>query len=207
MAGRPVCQLSGEATQGEQLIAGILLAAGRSLRFGRQKLLEAWDGEPLVRRAARTFLDGGLAPVLIVVAEDPELRAALQGLSVQLVVNRHPEIGISHSIQLGVEALPARARAVVIGVSDQPLVNETLIRRMRRSFRPGVIIVPRYGTVTGNPRLYDQRFFSELLKLSGDTGGQVIARRHPEAVIEIEQPAALGVDVDTQKDWARIRKA
>ncbi|TMF21115.1 MAG: nucleotidyltransferase family protein, partial [Chloroflexi bacterium] len=45
-----------EGRDRRRLISGILLAAGLSSRFGRQKLLEPWRGEALVRRAARSFL-------------------------------------------------------------------------------------------------------------------------------------------------------
>jgi len=187
-------------------IPGVLLAAGQSKRFGRQKLLELWQGEPLIRRAARAFLDGGLAPVIAVIAEDAGLDAALAGLSVRLTVNPQPELGISHSIRLGIEALPPPAPAVAVGVSDQPLMTGDLIEQLCRFFRPGAIVVPRYGQVRGNPRVYDRRFFPELVELTGDTGGQPIAARHPEAVVEVEFPDAFGVDIDTPEDWARIQQ-
>ncbi len=187
-------------------IAGVLLAAGQSKRFGRQKLLEHWQGEPLIRRAARVFLSGGLAPVIAVISEDRGLDAALAGLSIRLVVNRQPELGISQSIKLGIEALPSHARAAAVGTSDQPLMTADVVERLCRSFRPGAIVVPCYGHVRGNPRVYDRRFFPELVELTGDTGGQPIAARHPEAVVEVKFPEVLGADVDTPEDWARMQQ-
>ncbi len=181
-----------------------MLAAGESRRFGRQKLLEPWRGEPLVRHAVRAFLDGGLQPVLVIVAQDGALGPALQDLQVGLVPNPHPELGVSHSIRLGVSALPAEAPAVAIGVGDQPFLTGETITRLCQAFRPGSIVAPRYGLSLGTPRLYDRRFFAELTALVGDTGGHVLAVRHPEAVIEVELPEALGADVDTAEDWRTL---
>jgi CTP:molybdopterin cytidylyltransferase MocA len=64
-----------------RLIGGVLLAAGLSRRFGRPKLLEAWEGEPLLRRAAQTFLAAGLN--LGVAALPPTVGAALVGVADQ----------------------------------------------------------------------------------------------------------------------------
>ncbi len=187
-------------------IPGVLLGAGRSIRFGRQKLLELWEGEALIRRAARAFLEGGLAPVFVVVGEDPELWEALEGLPFSPIINSQPELGISNSIRLGIQALPADARAVVVGLSDQPLMSAVVIERLRQSYRPGAIVLPRYGRHPGTPRVYDRRFFDELAQLCGDAGGQKIAARHPDAVVEVVFPEVFGADVDTPEDWARIQQ-
>src|SRR5207302_10081521 len=124
--GPTVCQLRRPGAEGRdrrQLISGILLAAGLSSRFGRQKLLEPWRGEALVRRAARSFLEAGLAPVIAVVSGDRHLADALAGLPVTIETNPQPERGINTSIRIGVGALPRATTAALIGVADQPLLT------------------------------------------------------------------------------------
>jgi molybdenum cofactor cytidylyltransferase len=186
------------------LIAGILLAAGRSERYGKQKLLEAWRGESLIRHPARALLESGLAPVLVVVPEDPRFAEALDGLELQLIENPQAQLGISHSIGLGVRLLPGSASAALIAVADQPLLSGELVSQLLAAFKPGSIVAPRYGGEPGNPRVYDRRFFAELLELSGDVGGQVVCSRHPHAMIEIEMEPGLGVDIDRPEDWGRL---
>jgi molybdenum cofactor cytidylyltransferase len=183
------------------MIAGVLLAAGRSQRFGSQKLLESWQGEPLVRRSARTLIDAGLLPIIAVIQEDDRLREVLEGLGLTLAVNPEPESGVSGSIRRGIAALPAPTEAVLIAVADQPLLTAEAVRALLTAFRPGSIVAPRYGPVMGNPRLYDRVFFPELMKLEGDRGGQVLAIHHPQAVIEVALPDAMGQDVDHPDDW------
>ncbi|MEN6410146.1 MAG: selenium cofactor biosynthesis protein YqeC, partial [Anaerolineaceae bacterium] len=46
--------------------AGIILAAGGSVRLGRPKQTLLWRGEPLIRHVARTALSAGLDPVYVV---------------------------------------------------------------------------------------------------------------------------------------------
>jgi molybdenum cofactor cytidylyltransferase len=183
------------------MIAGVLLAAGRSTRFGRQKLLEPWDGAPLVRRSAATLVAAGLAPVIAVIQADDRVRGALQGLGLTLVVNPEPQSGVSGSIRRGIGALPPSTEAVLIAVADQPLLTGEAVSALIAAFRPGSIVAPRYGAVTGNPRVYDRAFFPELMGLTGDRGGQVVATDHPEAVIEVPLPEVMGQDVDRPQDW------
>lgn len=183
------------------MIAGVLLAAGSSTRFGKQKLLELWRAEPLVRRSAGALVEANLSPVIAVIRDDERIRAALAGLPLRLVVNPNPEAGISGSIKLGIEALPAEVDAALVAVADQPYLGADAIHALVRAWMPGSIVAPRYGSVVGNPRVYDRRFFAELRRLEGDRGGQVLARRHPRAVIDVSLPEEIGRDIDLPSDW------
>ena len=51
-----------------QRAAAIVLAAGASTRLGTPKQLVLYQGEPLLRRAARSALEAGASPVLVVLA-------------------------------------------------------------------------------------------------------------------------------------------
>jgi len=191
-----------EGRDRRRLISGILLAAGLSSRFGRQKLLEPWHGEALVRRAARSFLEAGLAPVIAVVSGDRHLADALAGLPVTIETNPQPERGINTSIRIGIGALPRATPAALIGVADQPLLTAEAILKLVQAFEPGKIVGPRYGDHGGNPVIFDRRFFPELMRLmEADRGGQVVVAAHPEAVIEVELPVSMGTDIDSPDDW------
>jgi molybdenum cofactor cytidylyltransferase len=189
------------------VVAGVLLAAGASRRFGRPKQIEPWMGETLVAHAARSFLGGGLTPVVVVVPPGSAIQNALTALDVTLVENAQGELGIGHSIALGIGALPGTVRAALIGVADQPLVDENVIRRLVEAFVPGAIVEPRYGDHPGNPRIFDRRFFSELASLRADVGGQLVARAHPEAIVERTFPERVGMDIDRPEDWRRLLSA
>ena len=166
-------------------------------------MLERWEGEPLVRRAARLFIDAGLAPVIVVISSDPGLRAALDGVSVRTAVNPEPEQGISGSIAAGLAEVPDDVDAILIGVADQPYLTPNALRNLVGSFVLGAIVVPRYGDHRGNPVVFDRAFLPELGALSGDRGGQRVVEAHPESVIEVELPEEMGEDIDRPEQWPR----
>jgi molybdenum cofactor cytidylyltransferase len=186
---------------GPRLIAGILLAAGLSTRFGRQKLLQPYRGELLVRKTARCFLEAGLQPVVAVVSRDAAFGDALAGLPLTMIENAHPEDGISSSIAVGLAALPEATSAALIGVADQPYLTVEAVELLVRAFSPGRIVVPRFGNHRGNPPVFDRRFFADLMELRGDRGGQVVVSAHPGAVIEVSLAEGIGDDVDRPEDW------
>jgi molybdenum cofactor cytidylyltransferase len=191
----------GAEGRGSRLIAGILLSAGLSTRFGRQKLLQPYRGELLVRKTARCFLEAGLQPVVVVVSNNPAFGDALAGLPLTTVENAHPEDGISSSIAIGVGALPETATAALIGVADQPYLTSEAIEELLRAFLPGRIVVPRFGDHRGNPPVFDRRFFHDLMQLRGDRGGQIVVNAHPDAIIEVILAEEIGADVDRPEEW------
>jgi molybdenum cofactor cytidylyltransferase len=139
--------------------------------------------------------------MVVVVSADARFADALAGLHVLTVTNDAPEQGISRSIAIGLGALADTTEAALIAVGDQPHLNADGIGELVRAFSPGRIVVPRYGDHRGNPPIFDRRFFPELLRLTGDRGGQAVILSHPEAVIEVSLPAAMGDDVDRPEDW------
>lgn len=156
-----------------------------------------------MRRAARTFLNAGVAPLIAVVSDDSRFAEALAGLPVSMYENPEPDRGISSSIAIGVRALPETTDAALIGVGDQPYLTAEAIEELVRAFEPGRIIVPRFGDHRGNPPVFDRRFFPDLLALDGDEGGQRVITAYPDSVTEVPLSARLGDDIDRPEEWPR----
>src|SRR5437773_7731476 len=102
------------------MIAGIVLAAGLARRMGRQKLLLSLEGKPVVRWAVERLLPHVEDLVVVTGHDDSTVRHALSGLAVRFAVNPRPEAGQASSIAVGVEALRARAHAVLAPPGDPP---------------------------------------------------------------------------------------
>lgn len=87
-------------------IAGIILAAGGSRRFGEAKQVLDWRGKPFVHAVARTALEAGLSPVIVVTgANAAQVETAVQGLDVHVVHNSDWQSGQGSSIRAGITAI------------------------------------------------------------------------------------------------------
>jgi len=188
-------------------VAGIVLAAGSSTRFGRNKLLLAWDGESLARRASRVALEARLNPVVVVVGHDAERVAAeLSGLAVRPVVNSAHAKGMNTSLAAGVAALPAESAAVVVLLADMPRVTAAMVERLVRTFREtgAPLVASDYEGVHAPPTLYARGLFPELGGPEGDGCGKRVIHRHEDALVRVAWPASALADVDREEDWERM---
>lgn len=195
--------MSGKARR----VAGLLLAAGRSARMvGANKLLLAYEGEPLVRRAAAALCRAGLNPVLVVTGHEAEaVEAALEGLAVTF--RRNPDFaqGLATSLARGIAALPAGIEGVAIALADMPRLSEGHLARLLAAFEPergGAICVPVFRGRRGHPVLFAARFFAEIERLRGDEGARPVIARNARVVREVEVgDDGVLVDIDTEADY------
>jgi molybdenum cofactor cytidylyltransferase len=190
-------------------LVGVILAAGRSRRFGGGKLLAEWRGRPLiwyvldVTAAARA--SGGLADARVVVApEDDAIAALVRSAGLPYVVNPDSDQGLSTSLRCGLAALPADAGAALVLLGDQPMIRLDVITRLAAAWRAGAgpILRPRYagspGT-PGHPVLLERTVWPLADRLEGDAGlGALIASGKAE--VTVVDVAGVNPDVDTPAD-------
>ncbi len=199
----------------------VMLAAGAARRFGRPKQLERWpapDGPTLVERATRLALNSGVGHILVVVGNQAEavtkLLQAPEYQKVRSVYNPRWEEGQGFSVAVGVQAaieLHSDAQAILFMLSDQPRLQPTTLTTLLDYFSDlgppaqQAIIFPTYDGRRGNPVIFGNRFFEELARLEGDSGGRTVVRAHPQAAQEIAvTDPAIHEDVDTPADLARL---
>lgn len=188
-------------------VAGIVLAAGSSSRFGANKLVAEVGGEPIVRRAARHALDAGLAPVIVVLGfEAGRVGDALQGLGVTPVVNPSPADGVHSSMQAGVAQVPDDCAAAVVILADMPLVTSVMLAGLVARFRKGrePLVISRYGEVQAPPTLYSRELFPAL-RAAGPGGGRQVVQAHRGDAAVLDWPPALLADLDSPEDFERLR--
>ncbi len=182
----------------EALTVGcVVMAAGSARRFGTNKLLVPVEGKPLIERALEAVPRDRLRAVAVV-TQYPEIAALAERFGFTAVNNDRPDLGVSHTIRLGLTALPP-CDGVLFQVADQPRLRRESAAALADLWRtrPESIAALGHGGVRGNPCLFPARFFPELLALTGDTGGSAVIRRHPEALMLLETGAEELWDVDT----------
>jgi molybdenum cofactor cytidylyltransferase len=191
----------------QQLVAGVILAAGSSTRMGRNKLLLELDGEPLVRRAVRAALEAPLGWVVAVLGHEADrVREALTGLPCLTVVNPDHARGVRLSLQTGIREVPEEAAAAVVVLADMPFVTAEMIAAVAARYREGgaPLVVSEYGPVNAPPTLYDRALFGELLSMGGEGCGKQVLRRHTHEAAFVPWPEAALADVDLPEDYERI---
>lgn len=190
------------------MIAGIVLAAGLSLRMGRPKLLLDWGGKPVVRRAVERVKAGGVDEIVIVLGHEGQaIREALKGLPVRFVENPEPEAGQASSIACGGAALDSGVRAALIALGDQPALPSGVIPRLLETFKDTgkAIVAPVYRGTQGNPVLFSSAVFPELRALMGDRGGRSVVEKDPARVALVSFDLPMPADLDTFEDYERLR--
>ena len=188
------------------IVAAVILAAGAASRMGRPKLLLPWQGEPLIRHSARTALQAGLEPVIVVTgAAAEEMKSALAGLNLQLAHNPDWKKGQSTSVRVGVESLNAQIDAVIFLLGDQPFVTADLLHGLVQAYQKSqpLILAPFVREKRANPVLFDRRVFTDLLGLQGDAGARTIFAQYPPSPYPWPDERLL-FDVDTPEDYQRL---
>jgi len=194
-----------------QSVAGVVLAAGLSNRFGDEdKLLATLDGDPLVVHAVRTLVRADIDAVAVVVDPDSGVATTLESAfpDLELVENPDAAAGQATSVRRGVAWARRDHDAVLFALGDMPRVRPETVGRLVEAWRDGdgSALAAGYDGQRGNPALFDRRHFDALAALSGDTGGRsVFAAATDSAVVETDDPG-VRVDVDTAADLDDVRE-
>lgn len=193
-------------------IAFIYMASGFGSRFGSNKLL-AWFGdrelyrcglECLIRASETLRSEDGYDTEVVVVSQYNEIldQASLWGL--KAVHNKYSAEGITASLRLGTEAAGEETDLYLFSVADQPYMEASTLAGFLRGFigsGRGIGCLCHNGR-RGNPAVFNSSYRSELLSLTGDRGGSVIMKSHPEDVWTMEAPEGELKDIDRAEDLA-----
>lgn len=186
-------------------LAGIVLAAGSSSRLGRPKQLVALHGKSLVARAtdlAQRYCDAGV--VVVTGAHHDQVVDALGETDALAVFNPRWKEGMGASVSEGASAVCREAEAVLIMLTDQPLIDAADIGRLVAAAQanPDKIAAAAYAGRLGVPAIFPQRYVDDLKHLQGDQGARMVISREV-AVSEVAMPNAQ-FDLDTPEALAEL---
>ncbi|MNK11106.1 molybdopterin-guanine dinucleotide biosynthesis protein MobA [compost metagenome] len=189
-------------------IVGILLAAGKGMRFdpsgAQNKLLQTTiDGDTVVVAAATALL--AVLPRVTAVVRHAEDAVAMElaKLGCQVVVCPDADQGMGASLVCALEQ-NQDAAGWLIALGDMPGVQTTTIaalaNELKNELRNGAaIVVPYYKGERGNPVGFGRQHLPELLTLGGDQGARSLLKAHPLTKVEVNDPG-IHYDIDTAAD-------
>jgi len=189
-------------------VFGVVLAAGRSRRFGDTKLLADLAGAPLVRHAAAAAYDAFGDRTLLVTGHDASrVAAAAKGVHGARVNNPRYEEGLGTSLALAVDTLRGAAGAIVVLLADQPFVPSGHLRELVGAWNGAAdeIVVTRYGETDGVPALLPEGLFPVLASLDGDVGARALFN-DPRFRVRRVPLSAASIDIDTPEDLAAANR-
>lgn len=187
----------------------VLLAAGVGKRFGGNKLTAQVRGKPMYLWAMENIEEMKTELPIVVVTGTPEIVSAAEAKGMIAIFNGQPELGISLSIRLGIEAVIQEDRKVdgiLFMVCDQPWLEKTTLVRLMSEFDGGILALS-YGERRGNPVIFSREYLKELSELSGDIGGRQVMARHRENVrfLEVNDERELQ-DIDKREQMEVIER-
>ena len=121
--------------------------------------------------------------------------------------NDQPQLGVSQTIRLGLEALPD-CSGVLFMTADQPWLSTATVEKLAAEFErhPQAIVAAAHNGKKGNPCLFPRELVPELRQLQGDHGGSRVIRAHPEQLLLVEVPELELLDCDTAEMLHHIEK-
>lgn len=184
----------------------IVLAAGRSVRMGANKLLADLGGRPVLAHVLDAVRETGLEAIVVTGHEAAAIDTIAADRGLRTVHAARYGEGLSQSLAAGISAAPADWAAAVVVLGDMPEVTAGHIRAVADAVRTGGIAVPVFKGKRGNPVAWGRRHFARLRELEGDIGGKALLATFADDVVEvaIDSDGVL-IDVDTTEALAAAR--
>ncbi len=187
-------------------VAGVILAAGGSSRFGEIKQLLPWKNKNIINTVVETAALAGLDPILVVLGANAGLiQASLDNETIQVVTNPDWDKGQSTSLKAGVTAIRHTVDGVLFLLCDQPHLTVNLVDAVvEEGLRSGKVVTPIIDDRRANPVYFPASCFPLFDTLEGDAGGRQIIPACPHTTLPWLDDW-MARDIDTPEDYRALR--
>lgn len=194
----------------------IYMASGFGKRYGTNKLITEFQGEPLylhgllsLQKAAKFLEEDKIQCKLFLISQyERVLSGSFDRVpEAERIFNEDSDQGITASLKLGTEVSRKDTDAFLYFVADQPCMRGETIAEFVRGFLKsgkGIGCVCAKGH-RGSPNLFSRKYKKELLALEGDQGGRQIMQKHPEDIWMMEVDERELRDIDQPLDLRQLR--
>lgn len=197
-----------------KLPVGILLAAGKSTRFGSNKLLYPLiENTPMILVSAAKLVSILPHSIVVINRALSTLTTQLEQMGLHVVINEQAEQGLGSSIACGVRASKYvseltndntchDASSWLIMLADMPYIKTQTIMLLTDKLKEGArMIAPVFDQQRGHPVGFNQCYRNELLALNEDMGARQVLKNHQSELelVSVNDEGIL-IDVDQASD-------
>jgi len=198
----------------EKRTAGIILAAGQSTRIDKFKQLVKLEEKYILEWVVDAALGSSLAHVILVLGYHFKkiqmvLNKKIHHPRIEIIINPDYPMGLSRSLRCGLLAAKGLFPSVMFLLGDQPMLDPKTINLLLDQFwySEKEICVPVCRGKRGNPTVFSNKYYDQLLQIEGDIGARKVLEKYACNVIrvEVDRPLAF-LDVDTEADLKSLQK-
>ncbi|MBI4548951.1 MAG: nucleotidyltransferase family protein, partial [Ignavibacteriae bacterium] len=171
------------------MIAGVVLAAGASLRMGMPKALLTIGERTFLQHIVEVLYSARILNIVVVLGADVEkIQSSLSWFTGKIVINDEWERGQLSSIITGIDALDDHdISGVMICPVDHPLISQGLLVDLLQAFWKSKkkIILPTFQGRRGHPVIFAKEMFDELRNAPMNIGARIVLHNHPDETQEV----------------------
>ena len=186
----------------------MVLAAGKSQRMGRNKLLLKLGGITVLDRVLSSLDASRIEKVYVVLGHRLEdLDHIINAHAAEAVSNPDYEEGMTTSFQAGLSRVSVDAAFLCLG--DQAVLDPVLMNKMVDTMEAdpeALIVSPVHEGRRGHPVLFRNTFFPEIMSLGQGKTLKDVVEGHGDSHPEVEGDIWCTLDMDTPEDYERIRE-
>ncbi len=182
-------------------IGCVIMASGIGRRFGSNKLMADFRGEPMI---ARILAATAGVPRRVVVTRHEDVAEFCRSKGITVVMHTLPYH--NDTVRLGLDSL-AGVKLCMFCPGDQPLLTSDTVNALICSAlaEPERIWRTENNGEPGSPVIFPEWAFSELLNLPEDKGGGFVIKNHPEQVSLLPVRDAYELmDADTPQELQKL---
>ena len=186
-------------------IALAVTAAGRSLRFGSDKLAYPFQSSTIGETSFAIYDDIDFCHKVIVLNRASGILDHLKAKhDLQIIINPEPERGLSSSVNLALLSILQRCDpdGILFAAADMPFVRRESVIELIRLFHssPDCICSLSYERQRGKPVIFPKHLFPLFKDLTGDTGGRSIIENNLSSLKTVSVEKRELLDIDTIQD-------
>lgn len=192
-------------------IAALILAAGKSQRFGSPKVLASFNGIPFLRRMRIQLQQAGITDLFLILGFQAEriIPQLPDSEHFNLVINPDYELGQFFSLRMGLQALPEEVDAVLMCLIDQPHIRAETYRALLQSSRENknAVIIPTFQGKGGHPIVLPSSLFRAILAAPEHFTLRDVLAQNKGRTLRVEvNDAGILKDIDTPADLNRLER-